>query len=155
MPQEEATKAGSSLAESAKSKLLAEHVRLLWPSVEAVRTSAKGWASGGYVKSSRRVPQCKSKAWGMVCTVLVRRPATAAGFTAHLRTLTAACASHVACVAGVAIYARLCELMVSCVCHRCCLRACGLLHVFTIDHCRLFPPIPCRHKLKLLSPRGG
>jgi len=111
MPQEEATKAGSSLAESAKSKLLAEHVRLLWPSVEAVRTSAKGWASGGYVKSSRRVPQCKSKAWGMVCTVLVRRPATAAGFTAHLRTLTAACASHVACVAGVAIYARLCELM--------------------------------------------
>lgn len=49
MPQEEATKVGSGLADPAKSKLLAKHVRLLWPSVEAVRTSAKGWASGGYV----------------------------------------------------------------------------------------------------------
>lgn len=26
---------------------LEEHMRLVWPSVEAVRTSSKGWASGG------------------------------------------------------------------------------------------------------------
>lgn len=27
--------------------LLEEHLRLIWPSVEAVRNSAKGWESGG------------------------------------------------------------------------------------------------------------
>lgn len=38
-----------SLAASAKAELLGDRLRVLWPSVEAVRTSSQGWTSGGYV----------------------------------------------------------------------------------------------------------
>lgn len=40
--------ASTSADGSAQAKLLKDRLRLVWPSVEAVRTSTKGWQSGGY-----------------------------------------------------------------------------------------------------------
>lgn len=39
---------GASLAAEAKAELLEDRLRVLWPSVEAVRASSLGWMSGGY-----------------------------------------------------------------------------------------------------------
>lgn len=52
MPREEGGRRGEtrdgSLAAPAKAELLKDRLRVLWPSVEAVRASSKGWTSGGY-----------------------------------------------------------------------------------------------------------
>lgn len=50
MPREDETgRNGSSLAAPAKAELLEDRLRVVWPSVEAVRGSSKGWISGGCV----------------------------------------------------------------------------------------------------------
>lgn len=47
MPREDGIGSGSSLAGPAKAGLLEDRLRVVWPSVEAVRASSKGWISGG------------------------------------------------------------------------------------------------------------
>ena len=46
LPGENETKSGSGLAAQAKAELLGDRLRVVWPSVEAVRSSSKGWISG-------------------------------------------------------------------------------------------------------------
>lgn len=47
MPQElESEGKGSTSEGGTKGSMLQEHLRLIWPSVEAVRKSTKGWISG-------------------------------------------------------------------------------------------------------------
>lgn len=70
MPGEDETKGGSSLAAQAKADLLGDRLRVLWPSVDAVRASSKGWISGGcvYVCVLNAVDMCVCVC---VCTSLV------------------------------------------------------------------------------------
>eukprot|EP00752_Nemacystus_decipiens_P007419 g6633.t1 len=50
MPGEsEGEKGGVDLGAKAKSELLGDRLRVVWPSVEAVRASTKGWISGGSI----------------------------------------------------------------------------------------------------------